>query len=278
MIAFPNAKINIGLNVISRRADDYHEIETLLYPLPIWDALEIVPASEFNFNVEGVSMPGSLQDNICVSAVKLLWARFPEVNKVKMILYKAIPMGAGLGGGSADGAHTLKLLNELFQLGLDKASLESMALELGSDCPFFIQNQPVLASGRGEQLRSVELDLSAYHLVLIYPGKGLNTKQAYKAIEPSAWQKNLKDIIDKPPPDWRTLLVNDFEAQAVDQIPQIAKIKEDLYDLGAVYASMTGSGSAVYGLFEAAPVGQAISARFKEGLIFQGLMNSDRKH
>lgn len=256
MVLFPNCKINLGLNIVRKRADGYHDLETVLYPVGWRDALEVI--SDHNaanngirFTNSGLAIEGDSRNNLCVKAYRLLQNDFPQLPPVQIHLHKTIPMGAGLGGGSADGAFTLKLLNEKFSLGLSSEQLMHYALQLGSDCPFFIVNRPGFATGRGEFIEPVDLDLRAYTFVLINPGIHISTAFAFSQIHPKPPVIPLTDIVCKPIQEWKHLLVNDFEAPACKQYPVIAAIREQLYSNGALYASMTGSGSTLYGIFPA---------------------------
>ncbi|MEN8248554.1 MAG: 4-(cytidine 5'-diphospho)-2-C-methyl-D-erythritol kinase [Bacteroidota bacterium] len=244
MIVFPNAKINIGLNVVEKRPDGFHNIESCFYPAPWQDALEIVEANQFSFESTGIPIPG--KGNICTDAYELLKKDF-DLPPISIHLHKNIPIGAGLGGGSADGAFMLKLLNEKFSLGLDNEQLRAYAEELGSDCPFFIDNQPAFVEGTGNIFSDITIDLKGYWVVIIYPEIHVNTTGAYKGITPNKSERSVKEVLQNSPVDkWKELVSNDFEDNT-DQ--EILKLKQDLYDKGAIYASMTGSGSAVYGLF-----------------------------
>lgn len=265
MLAFPNCKINLGLNITRKRSDGYHDLETVFYPVQLKDALEIIrqPSTDnyqpstvnqqlslVNFSVSGLVINGPENDNLCIKAYQLLQQDFPDLPRIKMHLHKAIPMGAGLGGGSADGAFALQLLNDKFQLKLTSGQLANYALQLGSDCPFFILNKPCFATGRGEIMQPINLDLSAYQIVVINPKIHIGTAWAFGNIVPQTPQQSIKQIIELPIPTWREKLVNDFEKPAIKQYPEIGNIKELLYQYGAVYSSMTGSGSTVYGLFD----------------------------
>jgi 4-diphosphocytidyl-2-C-methyl-D-erythritol kinase len=254
VVTFPNCKINLGLNIVSKRADGFHDLETVFYPVPINDVLEIVQqqheTTDVEFTATGLPIEGAASDNLCTKAYYLLKNDFPALPPVKIHLHKVIPMGAGLGGGSADGAFTLKMLNEKFQLGLSTDQLLNYALQLGSDCPFFLLNQPSFAAGRGEELGPVDVDLSAYRLVVIYPGVHINTAWAFSQLRPNKPLKPLKEVINQPITTWKAELVNDFEQAVFEAHPEIKSIKENLYAQGAVYASLSGSGSAVYGIFQ----------------------------
>jgi 4-diphosphocytidyl-2-C-methyl-D-erythritol kinase len=282
MVSFPNCKINLGLRILGRRPDGYHDLETVFFPIPLKDVLEIVrsdrsateqhapdqPATEHAasdqpatrqpaFTATGLPIPGDKSSNLCIRAWQLLKKDFPDLPPVHIHLHKLIPMGAGLGGGSADGAFLLQLLNEEFQLKLDAQRLSAYALQLGSDCPFFLVNQPCLATGRGEKMEPLELELPGYALALVYPGMALSTARAFAefAKKESSTDseipttRSLREIIDQPVENWRGNLINDFEAPACKKHPELQAIKDRLYDAGAIYASMTGSGSAFYGLF-----------------------------
>ena len=257
MVVFPNCKINLGLNITEKRVDGYHTIETVFYPVDLRDILEVVPlnhsnsteSQQVNFSTSGISIPGDSYNNLCLKAFQLLQKNFPSIPSIQMHLHKIIPMGAGLGGGSADGAFTLKLLNEKYQLNLSQKQMIDYAAELGSDCPFFIINQPCYATGRGENLTPILLDLSVFKFVLVHPIIHINTKWAFEQLTPSKPTISIKTIIDQPIETWKEQLVNDFEAPITKQYPIIQEIKNTLYQNGAVYASMTGSGSTVFGIF-----------------------------
>lgn len=249
MITFPNAKINLGLNIVSKREDGYHDIESCFYPIPWHDSLEVIEAAYFSFHSYGLDIPGDSSTNLCVKAYELLKANH-NISPVEIHLLKNIPMGAGLGGGSADGAFTLKLLNELFELRLKDEQLESYALQLGSDCPFFIKNNPAIATGRGEHLKSIDLDLAGYHLAIHNPGIHVSTKEAYAGVTPHPRSQSVLDLVQKPVSEWKDAMVNDFEDSVFPNHPAIAQLKHDMYDAGAIYASMTGSGSTVFGVFK----------------------------
>ena len=247
MIVYPNAKINIGLNVLEKQVDGYHKLSSVFYPLnELCDMLEILPAKYFSFSSSGLAIPGN--SNICVKAFELLKADF-EIENVTMHLHKKIPIGAGLGGGSADGAFTLKALNKLFELELSIIELEKYALELGADCPFFIENSPKYITGIGEKMMNINLDLSAYKMKFIFPELHISTSEAYKGVIPSRPEKKLLDLVKQPIENWKSIIKNDFELSAFAKHPLLKIIKEKLYTDGAIYASMTGSGSVIYGLF-----------------------------
>ncbi len=253
MILFPNCKINLGLHILRKREDGFHDLETVFYPITLQDALEVIhgeTTTDVQFSSSGVTLDIEAADNICVKAYHLLKKDFPELPPVKMHLHKNIPSGAGLGGGSADGAFTLLLLNKKFQLQLSEQQLIAYALQLGSDCPFFIKNKPCYGTGRGENLEAIDLDLSGYQFIIVNPGIHINTGWAFKQLCPFTDRPSLRELIQQPVPIWRDRLVNDFEAPIFQQHSEIALIKEQLYLAGATYAAMSGSGSTVFGLFE----------------------------
>lgn len=249
MISFPNCKINLGLHILGKREDGYHNLATVFYPLPVKDVLEIVKAPSLQLTVTGIPVSGPPEKNLCMKAWELLKKDFPELSPVTICLHKNIPMGAGLGGGSADGAFMLSLLSNKFNLQLSKEQLLQYALMLGSDCPFFIHNQPCLATGRGEILTPIALDLSNYSFLLVHPGVHLNTAWAFSQIDPSVKHISPEIIVQQPAETWKDQLSNDFEAPVTGHYPALQEIKEKLYSAGAVYASMSGSGSAFYGIF-----------------------------
>jgi 4-diphosphocytidyl-2-C-methyl-D-erythritol kinase len=253
LIVFPNCKINFGLNILSKREDGFHDIATVFYPVPITDAIEIISTStnspSVNFTSSGIAIDGKAEDNICIEAYHLLQKDFPDLPAITMHLHKSIPLGAGLGGGSADGAFTLQLLNKKFNLHLSNESLIKYALHLGSDCPFFIINKPCFATGRGEILKDISLDLTAYQIIVINPGIHINTGWAFSQIKPAFPTRSIESIILEPITNWRSDLVNDFENPVFEKYPAVKVIKETLYQNGAVYAAMSGSGSSVFGIF-----------------------------
>lgn len=228
MVLFPNCKINLGLNVISKRADGYHDLETVFYPIALKDALEVIQANETGFHLSGLSVEGNADDNLCLKAYSLLKRDFNDLPPVSIYLHKAIPMGAGLGGGSADGAFMLAMLNKKFQLHLSEQQLINYALQLGSDCPFFIINKPCFATGRGENLSPVQIDLSGYKIVLVHPGIHISTKEAFSNLSPSIPGKSIPEIIKQPISTWKDELVNDFEENVFVQFPAIKEIKDRL--------------------------------------------------
>ena len=250
MVLFPNAKVNLGLNIVGKRADGYHNLETVFYPVNLQDALEVIESAEDGFHLSGLPVGGNPADNLCLKAYATLKNDFPHLPSVNIHLHKVIPMGAGLGGGSADGAFMLSLLNIKFQLNLSQEQLLGYALQLGSDCPFFIINKPCLATGRGENLTPVDVDLSAYKIVLVNAGIHVSTKEAFSKLMPAQPAKSVQSIIAQPIETWKDEFTNDFEKNVFEQFSVIKDIKENLYKAGAIYASMTGSGSTVFGVFE----------------------------
>jgi 4-diphosphocytidyl-2-C-methyl-D-erythritol kinase len=253
MILFPNCKINLGLQILGKRPDGYHNLETVFYPVPYHDILEFVPANVFQFKSTGLPIGSDPSSNLCVRAYDLLKLSFPNLPPINMHLHKMIPMGAGLGGGSSDGSYALTSLNEYFKLGLSTDTLVDLSLQLGSDCPFFILNRPVIACGRGEVMDTMDLDLSSYTIAIIHPGIHISTAKAFSGVVPRGQSSGLRSLVTEPVTEWKNRMVNDFEATVFALYPEIAAIKELLYAQGAVYASMSGSGSAVYGLFDKAP-------------------------
>ncbi|MFH1160673.1 MAG: 4-(cytidine 5'-diphospho)-2-C-methyl-D-erythritol kinase [bacterium] len=267
MISFPNAKINLGLHVVEKRPDGFHNIETVFYPISLCDALEIVPSENpgIEFTASGFPIPGDPESNLVMKAVDLFSGaryRMPDsplpswggagggvVAGSRIHLHKCIPIGAGLGGGSSDGACTIKLLNTLWNLKLSVPEMQELAGKLGSDCPFFIENKPVFASGRGEVFEPLTLDLSAYRIVIEIPPVHVDTAEAYSMITPRKPERSVREVIQLPVEEWKNLLTNDFEEPVMRRHPVIAEIKEKLYQQGAIYAAMSGSGAAVYGIF-----------------------------
>jgi 4-diphosphocytidyl-2-C-methyl-D-erythritol kinase len=249
MIQFPNCKINLGLSILAKRADGYHELETVFYPIAVSDALEILPSDNLTLTQTGITVPGDPDQNLCLKAYHLLKKDFPHLPTVQMHLHKNIPMGAGLGGGSSDGTNALVILNQQFSLGLNDNQLIDYASQLGSDCPFFVYNKACHATGRGEILNPIALDLSNYQFLLVHPGKHIATAWAFQQLTPNTKSESIQSIIQKPMTEWKDLLMNDFEAPVFKAEPTLSNIKVQLYQLGAIYASMSGSGSSLYGIF-----------------------------
>lgn len=261
MICFPNAKINLGLHIVSRRPDGYHNLETVFYPIGLKDALEIIPmgaetisaaTEEYRFFQTGIHIRGIADDNLAVKALKLL-RDGKEIPPIDIHLLKKIPSGAGLGGGSSDAAFMLKLLNDTFSLDCSDDELMHAAAQLGADCPFFIKNKPAFATGTGNELEEINLDLSNYFFVLVKPDISVPTKEAYSMITPGKPENSLGEIVRQPVSLWKEWMKNDFETPVFRKHPEIRDIKHQLYDLGAVYASMSGSGSSVFGFFTEEP-------------------------
>lgn len=254
MLLFPNCKINLGLRIVSKRTDGYHDIETVMYPVEnLCDALEILryDCEDIEFSVSGIRIDGAVEKNICLKAYRVVQREYPQVRGVYMHLHKAIPMGAGLGGGSSDAAYVIRELSDLFGLEIDQSQMERMAAEVGSDVPFFVANRPALATGRGERLEPVDRLLAGWQLVLVKPPISVGTAEAYAGVTPRRSERPLTDILYRTPIEqWRECVVNDFEPSVFARYPIIARSKSDLYRLGAVYASMSGSGSTVFGIFD----------------------------
>lgn len=249
MIAFPNAKINLGLNVLEKRKDGFHNIESCFFPIQLSDILEVIPAKEFSFRTTGLPIPGTQEGNLVLKAYNLL-AQHQQLPNVAIHLHKVIPMGAGLGGGSSDGAFMLKMLNDLFALNLTSVQMNALASEMGSDCPFFLLNKPALATQKGTALEEIDLDLDDYNVEILHPEVHVSTAEAYSLIKPKKKRKSsIREIVNSPVKQWQGNLLNDFEAPILERHPSIAETKKHLLERGAVYASMTGSGSAVFGLF-----------------------------
>jgi len=291
MVCFPNSKINLGLNVVEKRTDGYHNIETVFYPVQWCDVLEVVEdvrgktevgsqksevrsrksENEIKFSASGWDIDGNAKNNLCVRAIQLVKKDF-QITEVKMHLHKIIPMGAGLGGGSSDAAFTLKLLNDLFHLKLSNDDLKNYANQIGSDCSFFIDNTPAFASGRGEVLEKINLSLNGYSILIVKPDVHVSTADAYKMVMPQFPKQSLKEIIQLPITEWsRNLgMKNDFEIPVFEKYPVVREIKYNMYQQGAIYASMSGSGSAVYGIFEKKEFNKNA---FKDCVVWEGILN-----
>jgi 4-diphosphocytidyl-2-C-methyl-D-erythritol kinase len=255
MVSFPNCKINIGLNIIGKRADGFHDLETIFYPIQIKDAVEIIPSddeNEISFTSTGNIVDAKDEDNICVKAYHLLKKDFPQLHSIKMHLHKNIPMGAGLGGGSADASAVLLLLNKQFNLNISQDKLIGYALQLGSDCPFFIINKPCFATGRGEILQEINLDLSAYTFLIVNPNIHVHTREAFASSNENSFSPigALQHQITSDITNWKNSIKNDFEKPLFEKYPEIERIKNVLYENGAIYSAMSGSGSTVVGIFE----------------------------
>jgi 4-diphosphocytidyl-2-C-methyl-D-erythritol kinase len=252
MILFPNAKINIGLYITGRRTDGYHNLETVFYPVKIFDVLEVIESDRLHFTSSGLGIPGSIDDNLCIKGYQLLKKDF-DLPPVKIHLHKHIPIGAGLGGGSADAAFFIRLMNQKFDLGLSIDAMTGYARQLGADCAFFIEAKPVYAFEKGDRFEPVSLDLSAYHLVLVMPPVQVSTSEAYRGVKPAVPAHALKEALQLPVAEWRQLIKNDFEESIFKNHASIRGVKAALYEAGALYACMSGSGSSVFGIFEKTP-------------------------
>jgi 4-diphosphocytidyl-2-C-methyl-D-erythritol kinase len=272
MVIFPKAKINLGLRITGKRPDGFHDIETIFYPVGLCDALELVVNGENHdkdtFTLSGIGIDSDPGNNLVLKAVNKLRSSY-NLPFLKIHLHKNIPTGAGLGGGSSDAAFTLKMMNRLFELALSPRELKNFALELGSDCPFFLDCQPSFATGRGDNLRPVDAMLEGLYLVLVNPGIPVSTKEAYMSCVPSRPDVSLPELIQYPVSEWREVIINDFEKTIFEKFPQIGIIKKVLYNNGALYSSMSGSGSTVYGIFTVKP---EIPAILRDYVIYEGLL------
>jgi 4-diphosphocytidyl-2-C-methyl-D-erythritol kinase len=249
MVSFPPCKINLGLQIINKRQDGYHELVTCFYPVPWTDILEVIKADRFAFTSSGNLIPGPTESNLCIKAYEILKKDF-DLGPVRIHLHKIIPTGAGLGGGSADAAHTLRLLNDIFQLRQSQQCLMEYAAVLGSDCAFFVQDDPMFGQGRGEVLTKIPVSLRGKYLILVKPDIHVSTAEAFAGIRPQQPQHSLQELVQQPVSEWKHLVKNDFEDSVFRKHPAIRIIKEKLYSMGAQYASMSGSGSAVFGIFD----------------------------
>ncbi len=265
MILFPSAKINLGLRVTAKRSDGFHNIESIFYPIPFSDVIELREASEFRLTVYGKPVPGELSENLLCKTWKLLYRHY-NIPPVETSLLKNIPAGSGMGGGSADAIFFLKGLNDFFKLNITDEKLTDFATQLGSDCPFFVRNAPAFVTGRGEIIQPCNLDLSTLFLVLVIPEIYLPTSTLFSEIVPKTTETSALEIVRQPVKQWKQLLTNDFENIVFRNYPVLAKIKIELIDRGASYASMTGTGSALYGIFETKP---EIEALYKYGTIYK---------
>lgn len=271
MICFPNAKINIGLDIVEKRKDNFHAIETVFYPLRLADILEVVKNSSNSrnsFKSTGINIPGKTKDNLCLKAYGLVKNDY-DIPFVKIHLHKIIPIGAGLGGGSSDAAFFINLIDKLFSLNISLKKKLGYAKKLGSDCSFFIENKASLAYGRGEKLQPVLINLSGYYLILICPPIHVSTKTAYSNVVPARPKKSLKELISLPVTRWKDKIINQFEQSVFIEFPGIERIKKQLYDTGALYASMSGSGSSVYGIFESEPEEKKLRKKFADCLVWK---------
>lgn len=273
MLTFPNAKLNLGLYVTARRPDGFHNLESVMLPLPWTDALELLPAlagHASSITLSGRPIPGDPATNLCLRAYELLQTDFPQLPPAQIYLHKIVPIGAGLGGGSADAAFALKAANDLFSLGLAPVALESYARRLGSDCAFFIQNKPMLAVEKGDVFEEIDLNLAGTGCVVVYPNLHISTAEAYARIVPQHPAHALREALAQPMVTWRDTVANDFETALTPSHPVLADIKQQLYNAGATYASLSGSGSAVYGLW---PGGEPVSMPWPADFtVWQGLL------
>ena len=269
MITFPNAKINLGLNIVERRPDGYHNIETVFYPVPLTDVLEIVPtkSGETVLTCYGNAVDCPAEKNLVMKAYRLMAEKF-DLPPVEMYLYKHIPDGAGLGGGSSDAAHALVTLNRMFELGLPDAELASIAATIGADCAFFVYNRPMLATGIGDVLSPVDVSLKGKTLLLVKPPVGVDTRTAYSRVVPEPSTMDLQHIIARPVETWDGLLVNNFEPSVFAALPQLWLIKARLIDAGAQYAAMSGSGSTIFGIFESDKLAETAADTFADCATF----------
>ncbi|SEN50447.1 4-diphosphocytidyl-2-C-methyl-D-erythritol kinase [Mucilaginibacter gossypiicola] len=252
MILFPNAKINIGLNITERRPDGYHNLETIFYPIGIKDALEVVKNDKLTFTSTGLDIPGTMDDNLCVKGYHMLKQDY-DLPPVSIHLHKHIPIGAGLGGGSSDAAFFIRLMNDEFKLGLSVDDMTDYVRRLGADCAFFVENKPVFAFERGDEFENIKLDLSAYKIILVMPPVHVSTGEAFRGIKPTPVKDSLFDLIREPIADWKKLIKNDFEQTVFKNHVEIRGIKAALYEAGAIYSSMSGSGASVFGIFAETP-------------------------
>ena len=277
MITFPVAKINLGLNVVEKRADGYHNLQTVFYPVPIMDALEIVPMSDgfpsdvdCDLKVTNITIEGDEQRNLVVRAYQLLKADFPDLPRVHAHLWKGIPTQAGMGGGSSDCGYMIRLLNETFDMGLSSEQMQQYAARLGADCAFFIESRACYAEGIGERLQPIDLDLSGWHIGVVRPDIPVPTKEAFSRIHPHYPALNCRDVVKQPVETWSNRLTNDFEESVFVLHPEIGAVKEQLYKMGATYAAMSGSGSALFGLFKDEP--DALRQTFPDMFTFSGVL------
>lgn len=266
VLVFPNCKINLGLRITEKRSDGFHNLQSCFYPVGWSDVLEVIPSDKLVFSSSGLPIPGQLVNNLCVRAYELLKVDF-DLPPVQMHLHKIVPIGAGLGGGSADAAATLKVLNKRFSLKLSLPQLEEYARLLGSDCAFFIQNRPLYCVEKGDVFRDIDIDLSGYYILLVYPNLAISTAEAYAQVQTRRSELSLYEQLQAPIDTWHNTVHNDFEDSLFPAYPVLAQLKQQLYEAGAVYASLSGSGSTVYGIFNA-PV--AAPNQFQDYSVWQG--------
>jgi len=268
MLVFPNAKINIGLNIVEKRIDGFHNIESCFYPVGWSDALEILSAEKLHFQSSGIIIPGEPEYNLCIKAYKVLASDY-SIPPVDIHLLKSIPIGAGLGGGSSDAAYVIKALDKLFDLKIPVDNQITYARKLGSDCAFFINNVPAYCFHKGDEFEQIDLRLTGKWIVLVNPGLHISTLEAYSGIKPQHSKQDLRTILKQPLPDWKGLVKNDFEKTLFPKYPALSEIKEKLYDQGAEYASMSGSGSTIYGIFKKET---DLAEEFSAYKVWQGVM------
>ncbi len=273
MIVYPNAKINIGLRILNKRSDGFHNIESIFYPVKWFDALELLPAhgkeNQISMTTTGIEIPGNMDENLCIKAYHLINSNY-ALPALKVHLHKQIPIGAGLGGGSADAAFFIKALNEVTDINLSFGEMHHYAKQLGSDCSFFINNRPALALQKGEELEPVSLRLAGCYICIVYPGIHISTKEAYAKIIPAEQKYPLEELASNPIEQWKDTISNDFEKALLPAYPVIVELKEKLYANGAVYAAMSGSGSAVYGIFKEKAFLKDI---FRDHIVFEGKLD-----
>lgn len=267
MVTYPHCKINIGLNVVERRPDGYHNLQTIFYPIPLCDELYATEASEDSLTVDGIALDGNWQSNLVIKALNALREAGLHVPPQSIRLVKHIPCGAGLGGGSSDAAFMMRMMNETYELGLSDEDMEALLAPLGADCPFFVRRSAVYAEGIGNIFSPIDLSLKGWHFVLVKPSDHISTREAYSGITPCAPKASLRESIKRPIEEWEGRVVNDFEASVFPAHPTVADIKARLYRMGAAYAAMSGSGSSVFGLFRRPVTG--INDMFGECFTFQ---------
>jgi 4-diphosphocytidyl-2-C-methyl-D-erythritol kinase len=269
MVVFPNAKINIGLNILSRRPDGFHNLSSCFYPVGWADVLEILPSDTLSFQSTGLPIPGTPTNNLCLKAYHLLATHY-ALPPVSIHLLKTVPIGAGLGGGSADAAFCIKALDQFFSLGLSVQIQQAYARQLGSDCAFFIENRPMYCFNKGDEFEEISLSLAGKWIVLVYPGLHISTAEAYAGITPRQPSTDLRQLLTQPIKSWRNQVVNDFEDVLFVTYPQLQVYKQRLYDYGALYASMSGSGSSLYGIFTKRV---DLSNNFEGSQVWQGILS-----
>jgi len=267
MVSFPNAKINLGLNIVAKRNNGYHNLETLFVPIfDLYDVLEIVESNKTSLQIFGIEIDDDIENNLIIKALRLLQKDF-KIPELSCFLKKNIPTGAGLGGGSADAAFMLKLLNEKFVLDISQENLKTYASKLGADCAFFIRNKPSFAQGTGNILSDVNISLQGKYLVLAKPNIHVSTTEAYSKIVPEKWETPLENVLKLPISEWKNYLFNDFEKNVFALHPQLAEIKQKMYDFSATYASMSGSGATIFGIFDKNP-----NVNFEDMFVFETLL------